>query len=111
MHGDTQLTKASPLKYLESFLSEYAPECKDKWVVLDQGSELYGNTKIKNLFRRFGYKIYPISPDGLFQNGPVERAHIKISQGIKALLIGAGLDIRFWSYEFMHVLRIGNALP
>lgn len=50
LHGDTQLTKAYPLKYLESVLSEYAPEYKNKWVVLNQGSKLYGNVKIKNLF-------------------------------------------------------------
>ena len=71
LHGDTRLSKASPLKYLKSFLSEYTPECKDKLVVLDQGSELYGNDKIKNLFCRFGYKIYPTSPNGSFQNGPL----------------------------------------
>ena len=35
LHGDTRLTKASPLKYLESFLKEYSPECKNKWVVMD----------------------------------------------------------------------------
>ena len=36
-HGDTRLTKASPLKYLESFLKEYSPECKNKWIVMDKG--------------------------------------------------------------------------
>ena len=71
--GDTTLAKASPLKYLESFPSEYAPEYKDKWVILDQGSKLYDNAKIKNLFRRIGYKIYPTNHDSLFQNGLVKR--------------------------------------
>lgn len=37
LHGDTCLSKSSPLKYLESFLTEYAPECPGKWVVMDQG--------------------------------------------------------------------------
>ena len=66
LYGDSYLTKASPLTYLESFFSEYAPECKNKWVVLYQGSELYGNAKIKNLFCRFGYEAYPTSPNGSF---------------------------------------------
>ena len=46
LHGDTRLTKASPLKYLEYFLKEYSPECKNKWVIMDNGGELYSNPKI-----------------------------------------------------------------
>ena len=37
LHGDCQLSKVSPVAYLESFLQQYAPACKQKWVVLDQG--------------------------------------------------------------------------
>ena len=111
LHGDTRLTKASPLKYLESFLKEYSPECKNKWVVMDNGGKLYSNPKIWNLFATFGYEIYPTSPDSSNQNGPVERAHCTVSQGIKALLFGAGLNVKFWPYVFIHVLRIRNALP
>ena len=40
LHGDTRLSKSSPVKYLESFLQQYFPECKNKWVILDQGGEL-----------------------------------------------------------------------
>ena len=43
LHGDTRLSKSSSVKYLESFLQQYSPECKNKWVVLDQGGELYRN--------------------------------------------------------------------
>ena len=50
LHGDTRLTKVSPLKYLESFLTEYSPEFKNKWVVMDNGGKLYSNSKIRNLF-------------------------------------------------------------
>ena len=111
LYGDTRLTKASPLKYLESFFIEYSPECKNKWVGMDNGGKLFSNPKIWNLFSRFGYEIYPTSPDSSNQNGPIERAHHTVSQGIKALLFGAGLDVKFWLYAFMHVLRIQNALP
>ena len=79
LHGDTCLTKAYPLKYLESFLTEYFPECKNKWVVMDQGGKLYGNTKICNLFSKFGYEILLISPDSSNQNCPVECAHRTVS--------------------------------
>jgi len=50
LHGDTRLTKASPVKYFESFLSEYSPNCRNKWVVMDQGGELYKNPRVRNLF-------------------------------------------------------------
>ena len=78
---------------------------------MDMGGELYSNPKIRNLFTSFGYEIYPTSPDSSNQNGPVERSHRTISQGIKALLFGAGLDVKFWPYAFIHVLRIRNAIP
>ena len=75
---------------------------------MNQGGELYHNPAIKNLFKKFGYEIYPTSPDVSYQNGPVERAHHTISQGIKALLFGADLDVKLWPYAF---IRICNALP
>lgn len=43
--------KSSHLNYLESFLNEYAPECKNKWVVLDQ-SELYNNPTVSKNFSK-----------------------------------------------------------
>lgn len=46
IHGDTRLSKDSPLKYLESFLTEYSPECKNEWVAMDQGGELFRSPKI-----------------------------------------------------------------
>ena len=78
---------------------------------MDNGGKLYSNPKIQNLFTTFSYEIYPTSPDSSNQNGPVERAHCTVSQGIKALLFGAGLDIKFWPYTFIHMLQIHNALP
>ena len=50
LHGDTRLSKASPVSWLESFLSEYSPECKNKWVVMDQGGEMFNNPKVVTLF-------------------------------------------------------------
>jgi hypothetical protein len=111
LHGDTRLTKASPVKYFESFLSEYSPNCRNKWVVMDQGGELYKNPRVRNLFKKFKYEIYPTGADSSSQNGPVERSHRTVSNGVKAILIGAGLDIKFWPYAFNHVVRIRNAIP
>jgi hypothetical protein len=63
LHGNTRLTKASPVKYFESFLSEYSPNCRNKWVVMDQGGELYKNPQVRNLFKKFKYEIYPTGAD------------------------------------------------
>ena len=49
-HGDTRLSKASPIKYLELFLQEYSPNVSNKLVVLDQGGELYCNPEVLNVF-------------------------------------------------------------
>ena len=92
LYGDTCLTKSSLLKYLESFPTKYSPECKNKCVVMDNGGKLFSNAKICNLFSRFGYEVYPTSPDSSNQNGPVERLHCTVSQGI--------------SYPISRVLRL-----
>ena len=69
MHGDCRLSKASPIKSFKGFLVQYSTTHKHKWVVLDGGGELYGNPKVKGLFKSFDYKIYITGPDASFQNG------------------------------------------
>ena len=105
------MLKASPLKYLESFLKEYSPNVSNKFVVLDQGSELYQNPAIRNLFRQYNYRVYPTGADSSSSNGSVERAHRTVATSIRALLFGAQLPVKFWPYAFNHVLRIRNAIP
>ena len=51
LHGDYITIKASPIKYFESFLEEYSPNVENKFVVLDEGGELYQNPQVQNLFR------------------------------------------------------------
>ena len=110
-HGDTRLSKAPPTLWLRRFLSVYSPKCKNKYVHMDQGGELFNSPDIKNLFEEFQYDVLPTGADNSRQNGPVERAHRTIGNGIRSLLYGAGIDIRFWPYAFYHMLRLSNALP
>jgi len=42
---------------------------------------------------------------------PVERMHRTVADGVRAFLIGAGLEIKFWPFAFRHFLRIRNDLP
>ena len=95
LHGDCQKSKASPVKYLKSFLQEYSPTCEDKFVMLDQGGELYQNPEICNLFCKFGYEVRCTGADASKQNGPVEYAHCTISNSIWILLFGSGLPTCF----------------
>ena len=71
---------------------------------MDQGGELARCPKVVALFEDAGYHINPTGSDGSFQNGPAERGHRSISDGIRALLFGANLDIKFWPFAFHHYL-------
>ena len=110
-HGDTRVSKASPIEWLRHFLQEHAPACPGKCVYLDQGGELYNNPEVKALFARFGYEIRVTGADASNQNGPVERGHGVVANAIRAILLGADLPIKFWPYAFHHWLRIDNSLP
>jgi hypothetical protein len=66
---------------------------------------------VRNVFKKYKYTIYPTGADNSSQNVPVERSHCTVSQGVKAILIGAGLDIKFWPLAFNHIIRIQNVIP
>jgi hypothetical protein len=110
-HGDTRLSKGSPIHWMRHFLENHAPKCPSKYVYLDQGGELYHNPEVRRLFQRFGYDVRPTGADASNQNGPVERGHLTVANAIRAMLLGANLDARFWPYAFHHWLRIDNSMP
>ena len=107
--GNTQISKATPLVWLDNFLQTYSPECHDKYVMMDQGGELYKNPKIHALFQKYNYTIQPTGAGASNQNGPVERNHRTIANHIRCLLDGANLPVKFWPYAFHHMIRILNA--
>ncbi len=109
--GDTRVNKGSPLNWLRHFLEKHSPDCADKYVVLDQGGELYHNPAVIKLFRHFKYEIRPTGADASNQNGPVERAHRTIADAVRSFLYGANLPVRFWPYAFHHYIRIKNSMP
>jgi GAG-pre-integrase domain len=102
LHGDTRVSKASPIAWLRHFLKNHSPHIRDKYVFLDQGGELYGNTIVRERFKEFHYEIRPTGSDSSNQNGPVERAHCTVSNALRAMLHGANLEIKFWPYAFHH---------
>jgi len=109
-HGDTRVSKASPINWLMDFLEKHDPACSRKHVFMDQGSEFYNNPEVRKLFTWFGYEIRPTSADASNQNAPVEHGHLVVANAIRALLLGANLPIKFWSYAFHFWLRIDNSM-
>ena len=93
-----------------SIPSANSPTCKDKYVYSDQGGELYADPDVKNVFTNWHYEIHLTGIDSSNQNGPVKRANKSVGDHICALLEGATLDIKFWSYAFFRHLCITNAL-
>ena len=51
-YGKTCQSKASPIEWLQEWLHVYSPNLKDKYVFIDQGSELYSNPDIVNIFTK-----------------------------------------------------------
>ena len=110
-HGDTRISKGSPIHWLRNFLEDHSPACRDKYVFLDQGGELYKNPAIVTLLQRFGYDVRPTGADASNQNGPVERGHLTVGNALRSMLLGANLPIKFWPYAFHHYMRIDNSFP
>jgi hypothetical protein len=111
LDGTPRISRGAPLNWLESWLKQHSLTMPGKYVYLDQGGELFNNQKVRSLFQRFGYAIYPTGADSSHQNGPVERAHQTIGNALRTMLIGSNLDARFWPYVFHAYLRVKNALP
>jgi len=109
-HGDTRVSKASPINWLRNFLEKHAPACPGKCVFMDQGGKLHDNPKVHKLFTRFGCDIGPAGADASNQNAPVERSHLVVANAIRALLLGANLPTKFWPHAFHFWLRIDNSV-
>ena len=84
LHGDCCTSKASPLKYLESFLKAHSPPVSDKFVVLDQGGKLFQDPKVHNLFRKYDYDVRCTGANASFQNGAIKRAHCTAATSVWA---------------------------
>ena len=109
--GDTRVSKAAPITFLRAFLQQNAPTCSGKYVIMDQGGELYHNPEVVRLFEHYGYDIRPTGADASNQNGVVERTHLTVANAIRAFLIGANLAVKFWPYAFHHYIRLLNSTP
>jgi hypothetical protein len=112
LDGVSRVSKATPLDWLRSWLSKHnVIDIPDKYVMVDQGGELFHNPKFRKLFKEFGYHVQPTGAGSSHQNGPVERPHQTLGNALRAMLSGANLTAGFWPYAFQMLLRIKNSLP
>jgi Reverse transcriptase (RNA-dependent DNA polymerase)/GAG-pre-integrase domain len=111
LYGHTFKNKAPPIQWLNEWLAIHSPPCLDKYVRMDQGGDLAKCREITTIFRNAGYQIEITGAGNSAQNGPVERPHQTIAEGIRALLYGADLEPTFWPYAFQHFLRLSNMMP
>ena len=85
-------------------LQEYSTNVSKKFVVLDQGGELYHNAEVFNLFCQYKYKVFPTGANASYQNDPVTFVYYTIATSICALLFGDGLSVK------LYLLLIWNTL-
>jgi len=110
--GSTHCSKAVPIQELRNFLHTYCPgKGVGRYVYVDQGSELYQSPKVRKLFKHHGFEVRPTGADSSHQNGPVERQHRTVAGGMRAMFLGASLNVTFWPNAFKHYVRIRNSLP
>jgi len=111
LDGACRQSKAPPIAWLKKWLTKN--DVKDRYIFMDQGGELCRSKAIRDLFEKeLGYEMRVTGTGAHHQNGLVERANQMMDKAIRAMLIGAGLPVKFWPYAFRHFLRIKNlALP
>jgi hypothetical protein len=108
------MSKAGPVHWIRQWLLKHVPPTvTGRYVFMDQGGELFRNPAIRELFERdFFYDLVPTGTAAHHQNGLVKRANQSVCHGIKQLLLGSGLAIKFWPFALHFFLRIKNsALP
>jgi len=111
--GACRQPKAPPSAWLKKRLTKNAKgDVKDRCVFMDQGGELHRSKVIRDLFEKeFGCEMRVTGTGAHHQNGLQELVNQTMDKAIRAMLIGAGLPVKFWPHAFGHFLRIKNLAP
>ena len=110
LYGATFRSKAPPLAYLNQWLATHGlpHDVPDKYARMDLGGELGRSPEVKELLKEAGYHVETTAANSSHQNGPGERPHRTLGDGIRAMLGGANLEAKFWPYAFHHFIRLYN---
>jgi len=110
LHGAVFHSKAPPIEFLNTWLAQYSlpNSIADKYVRFNLSGELGCCTEVVKLFQHAGYAVEPTAPNSSHQNGPSERPHRSIAEGLQVMLGGTALETKFWPYAFEHYLCLYN---
>jgi hypothetical protein len=108
LFGQCFRSKAPPIDFLTQWLNTYglSNAIPDHYVRFDLSGELGRCEEVIRLLETAGYIVEPTALDSSHQNGPGERPHQTIADGIRTMLAGAALPPKFWPYAFHHFLRL-----
>ena len=111
--SETFASKAPPIAFLTKWLSVRGagPSVTDKYVLMDKGGDLGQCREVWDLFESHGYRVKTTATNASSQNGLGERPHRTIADGVRTMLHGAGLPLKFWPYAFHHFIRMYNFTP
>ena len=112
--ASARISKGAPIEWVKRWLRQNIPDDlpeANRYVMLDQGGELANNPDFCKMIQSepFFYHIEPIGAGAHHQHGVVERANRTVDTGIRSLLFGANLPIKFWPFALMFYVRIKNA--
>ena len=106
-----QRDKTPPTKFLSHWVKKYASTSVKRTVRLDGGGELGRNSKVVRILQDAGYAVQLTALDSSSENGAVERPHRTIANGLRAMLHGSGLPLKFWPYALQHFVLLNNCVP
>ena len=111
-YGKTFASKAPPIEWFTNWLTLHAPQhVQNKFVRFDPGGDLGNCREVLETFKRFGYEPEVTGADASHQNPFGERPHRTIGDRMRAMLLGADLEAKFWPYAFRMVIRLSNIEP
>ena len=106
--ASARISKGAPTAWVKRWLHQNIPadlpQAK-RYIILDQGGELANNPDFCKMLTSapFYYDIKPIGAGAHHQHGVVERANYTVDNGIRSLLFGANLPIKFWPFALLHM--------
>ena len=76
----------------------------------DNGGELAGSTKFRDMIDQHGYTLETTAAGSSFQNAIAERPHRTLKEKVRCLLYTAGLGMEYWSSALIHAVWLYNRM-
>ena len=103
-------SKALPVPELCALLGTFGKTHGYRALRVDQGGELWHSSTFRYAAAKSGYVVEPTGSDSAWMNGKVERLNGTFGVMVRAMLYGAGLPPKFWSFALLHAAYIKNRM-